>query len=249
MRKSGFLALETEYVKTGFTLVELLVVISIIAALTALLLPGLGKARAMAKRVSCGSNLHQIDLAMHLYLNENKDTYPCAQDPLPKKQPTDPTIWLWMGRGWRSFISPYFGEKIDVNNPSALRCPGDQTAAKTYEATSYAYSMSFYHSPQQINDMNSYKDNYQNPRPSISQESDRVTKPAGKIIVGDWNSNHLRLNSGEDMGWWNSLGKRNFLFADGQVRLIDANDIRKARDGNPNPNLTINGIEGIDWLR
>jgi hypothetical protein len=39
------------------------------------------------------------------------------------------------------------------------------------------------------------------------------------------------------------------LFADGQVRFIDAKDIRPARDGNPNPNLTINGIRGIDWPR
>ncbi len=233
----------------GFTIVELLVVIAIIAAITAILLPGLGKARAMARRVSCGSNLHQIDLAMHLYLNENKDTYPCAQDPLPKKQPTDPTIWLWMGRGWRSFISPYFGEKIDINNPSVLRCPGDQTQASTYEATSYAYSMAFYHSPQQINDMNSYKDNYQNPRPSIPQEADRVAKPAGKIIVGDWNSNHQRLNEGEDKGWWNGKGCRNFLFVDGQVKLLEARKIRPANDNNPNPNLTKDGIEGIDWPR
>ncbi len=81
-------------IQNGFTIVELLVVIAIIAALTAILLPGLGKARAMARQVSCGSNLHQIDMAMHLYLSENKDTYPCAQDPL---DPNTPNIWLWMG--------------------------------------------------------------------------------------------------------------------------------------------------------
>ena len=232
-------------IRNGFTIVELLVVIGIISLLTALLLPGLGKARYLARRVSCSSNLHQVDMAMHLYLNENKDTYPCAQDPV---DPNKPNIWLWMGRGWRSFIAPYFGEKIDINNPSVLRCPGDQTAAGTYEATSYAYSMAFYHSPQQINDMNSYTYNYQNPKPSVSQESDRVVKPSGKIIAGDWNSNHQRLNTGEvDKGWWNTFGCRNFLFADGQVQMLQAGKIRTANDGNPNPNLTINGIEGIDW--
>ncbi|MGD0571915.1 MAG: DUF1559 domain-containing protein [Sedimentisphaerales bacterium] len=231
-------------IQNGFTIVELLIVIAIIAALTAILLPGLGKARAMARQVSCGSNLHQIDMAMHLYLSENKDTYPCAQDPM---DPNTPNIWLWMGRGWRSFITPYFGEKIDINNPSVLRCPGDQTLASTYEATSYAYSMAFYHSPQQINDMNSPTDNYQNPKPSISQEADRVAKPEGKIIVGDWNSNHLRLNPGQDKGWWNEMGCRNFLFVNGQVQLLQAGKIRNANDRNPNPNLTIDGIEGIDW--
>ena len=109
-------------IQNGFTIVELLVVIGIIAALTAILLPGLGKARGMARRVSCGSNLRQIDMAMHLYLSENKDTYPCAQDPLPKKQPTDPNIWLWMGRGFRNFITPYFGEKIDINKIGRASC-------------------------------------------------------------------------------------------------------------------------------
>jgi prepilin-type processing-associated H-X9-DG protein len=156
-----------------------------------------------------------------------------------------------MGRGFRGFIAPYFGEKIDINNPSVLRCPGDQTQASTYEATSYAYSMTFYHSPQQINNMNSPLDNYDpnHLKPSIPQESDKVVKPAGKIIVGDWNSNHQRLNQGEDKGWWNELGYRSFLFVDGHVQSLQAGKIRKANDGNPNPNLTKDGIEGIDWPR
>ena len=89
MRKVGYLILDARYSKSnikknGFTIVELLVVIAIIGRLTAILLPGLGKARAMARRVSCGSNLHQIDLAMHLYLSSNDDKYPCAQDPAQK---------------------------------------------------------------------------------------------------------------------------------------------------------------------
>jgi prepilin-type N-terminal cleavage/methylation domain-containing protein/prepilin-type processing-associated H-X9-DG protein len=235
-------------IQNGFTIVELLVVIAIIAAVMAILLPGLGNARAMARRVSCGSNLHQIDLAMRLYLSENKDTYPCVQDPI---DPNVPRIWLWMGRGWRSFISPYFGEKIDVNNPSVLRCPGDQTQASTYEATSYAYSMAFYHSPQQINNMvcTANHDEQWNIAfriPSTPQESDSVVKPARKIIVGDWNSNHQRPNQGEDKGWWNNMGCRNFLLVDGHVQLLQASKIREAVDGNPNPNLTKNGIEGID---
>jgi len=235
--------------RLGFTLIEMLVVIGIITALLAILIPGLGKARAMARRMKCASNLHQIDVAMHLYLGDNKETYPCAQDPLPKQQPSDPNIWLWMGRGWRGFITPYLGEKIDPNNPSVLLCPADPGAIQKYASTSYAYSMAFYHSPQQINDMDSPADTYSNPQPSIPQESDRVASPAGKIIVGEWSSNHRRIEQNEEKGWWNWAGCRNFLFANSKTLFLEAGKIRPANDDNPNPNLTKNGIEGVDWPR
>jgi prepilin-type N-terminal cleavage/methylation domain-containing protein len=62
--------------KRGFTLVELLVVIGIIALLISVLLPTLGRAREHAQRVKCLANMKQIGLAMLMYANDHNGYVP-----------------------------------------------------------------------------------------------------------------------------------------------------------------------------
>ena len=67
--------------KQGFTLVELLVVIGIIALLISILLPSLSKARQSAMNVKCLSNLRQIGTSMSLYFLDNNATIPAGWGP------------------------------------------------------------------------------------------------------------------------------------------------------------------------
>jgi len=62
----------TRHGTPAFTLVEMLVVIAVIAILAGLLLPALAKAKETAKSAKCMSNLHQIFVAMSMYVDENE---------------------------------------------------------------------------------------------------------------------------------------------------------------------------------
>ncbi|MFH1615642.1 MAG: type II secretion system protein [Planctomycetota bacterium] len=83
----------------GFTLVELLVVIAIIAVLLSILVPSLNKAREMARRVICASNLHQWGLACITYANESKGVFPdmALHTKNYAQYGFDPCWWNYMG--------------------------------------------------------------------------------------------------------------------------------------------------------
>ena len=118
---------------SGFTLVELLVVIAVIAILAGLLLPTLGRAKNKASAAQCMSNLRQWGIANHVFLGENDDIL--ARDGTDATGSYAPYTRNYTGPGspgdtnaWFNLLPPAVGERTLSNyyagsGPALARMP------------------------------------------------------------------------------------------------------------------------------
>lgn len=228
----------TKWLKSGFTLIEVLITISIIALLGSLLIPGIQGAKQRSDEVTCLNNLRQFGIALVMYREEH-DFYPAAYD----------SGWV----NYQTYLAPYM--KVNVFNPrwDATRverkyiCPSikkkcDAGGYIDYWGYGYNESISrdvFYTTPPIYPSAEDHWWGY-----VVSAEA-MVPQPTRKIAMfcNENGNNWIYAGSGWNItafpGWPSSwlaspggihAGRDNYLYCDGRVAsyALDQKDVFNA---------------------
>lgn len=122
----------------AFSLIELLVVITIISLLMGILLPVLSRVRYQADRVACAANLQQISMAIHLYAADYDDTMPFG----PEGRPITGSNFYTTTGSVTSLLSLEDGAPVGLglmldsylsHKPKVLFCPGADQPSEAEE--------------------------------------------------------------------------------------------------------------------
>lgn len=208
----------------AFTLIELLVVIAIIAILAAMLLPAVSRAKETAMRIGCLSNMRQLSLAAHMYVDDFQGCYPSRDE----------------YNSWPNKLYQYYG-----NNLKILTCLSEtSTNPASYGQTLHSDAPDE-HSRSYI--INGWDDYFQNANTSDpygmktgdSMKENAIIYSSDTIIIGEKTTTnvdfYMDLNEGnygndfggileesrhDSCGPETESGGSNYAFADGSARFM-----------------------------
>lgn len=196
----------------GFTLVELLVVIGIIAVLIGILLPALSKARDQSKIVKCLANLQQLGLAIDMYANVSKGMMPMGFERWIACPAITSPDTSGHGRSWAGmlrdvakvptyvFVCPA-DDRANVASPDGFLCPiGSESNALNDPRFTFSYGIPYtaYHSltrrpPWSINPNDYANDKTNGEYIAGGMPKSRIKHAAEMLLIYDcyvpWHSN------------------------------------------------------------
>jgi len=183
----------TQSGRRAFTLLELLVVISIIGILIGILLPVLSAARTHANKVACMANLRQIGIGIQAYVDGNKGHYPRARYMPPPFYSSDPDPAL------NSLLDFYLVDSAEGKAREVYKCPSD---SQVFALSGMSYM---------------YQTGQGGPTLPEFILVKLLNWPASKIVLSrDFDGGTFELESGQiTVGVFHR--SRNLLFADGHV--------------------------------
>lgn len=244
--------------RNGFTLVELLVVVGIIAILISILLPVLSKALEQARAVRCSNNQRQIVLAMTMYANDNKGTLPLPYHTWGPN-PHGPSLAIWMDSTPNSFsynwqggvLWPYVGSKDAGIRSQLFTCPSDfdprvfDLLSPGFYATrnySYVFNGDLYQMTGYIQDV-SAPSNLQR----IGARLQQIKGPEHKVLTAESSISIVSgasflgfINNGRSILPARHAGRAYVGMADGHVELFGPAELSNPM---PGPTVTIAGAK------
>lgn len=160
----------------GFTLIEMLVVIAIIALLVSLVAPTAGRALERGRSAACANNLRQMGIAHMAFIVDNQGRMiPAAQ--INRYRPGGPTV---RGHYWFQALEPYMGSEemsFDLDRPAWQRCPSKRMQITEIRMIGYGWNFSYF-------GHNTWSDPEQTENANSFSRLDSVTQPSDTIIIG-----------------------------------------------------------------